>query len=122
MADEANEHIMLELSRDDLRELADVLHWAVFQIGYAPRAANREHLEALATRIGFQAMQLVPFLETSPNVVALKDYVNVFLNPNDTQKPYHVFLFKDGVGVEVMRLYDLESTAELCKQYAWVQA
>lgn len=119
--------ITLELTPDQLRQLGEVLNWAVFQLGYTPRVSNREDLEALAARVSYQAQGLVAstsqaaeaaeVAEQAPGLVALRDYLNIFVNANDTQNPYHVFLFRNGVEVDVIRLHDLTSTADLCRQY-----
>jgi hypothetical protein len=109
--------IHLTFTPHELRELADVLHWAVFQLGYTPRETSREELEALAARIGFEALQAAPPVGNAQSTAALHDYMNVLLDNNDVQHPYQIFIFKNGLQVELVRLPDLASAADLCRQH-----
>jgi hypothetical protein len=106
----------LEVTPRELRELADVLHWAVFQLGYTPREASREELEALAARIGFEALQVAQPASSTDANAALSDYVNVLFDYSDAQAPYQVFVFKNGLQIELVGLPDLASAASLCRQ------
>lgn len=106
----------IQLSADDLRELAGVLSWAVFQFGYEPHTCSREHLEALATRIGYQALQLARQAEIEQHEATVQDQITIFLNDEDAQQPYRVFLTRKETGTEVVRLSTLMSAVELCQQ------
>jgi hypothetical protein len=107
----------IQLSADDLRELAGVLSWAIFQFGYEPHTCSREHLEGLATRIGYQALQLARQAEIEQHEATGQDQITIFLNDNDDdQQPYRLFLTRKETGTEVVRLPNLTSAVEFCQQ------
>ncbi len=107
----------IQLSPDDLRELAGILSWAVFHRDYKPHTCSREHLEGLVTQIGFQALQLAQEFEASQEQATLRDQIRVFFNANDPQQPYRLFLSQSDMGIQVLRLRGLSDTVAICKQY-----
>jgi hypothetical protein len=109
--------VHLEFTPHELRELADVLHWAVFQLGYAPRETSREELETLAARVSFAAMQMTQPADLDRNNAPQHSYLNVLLDSSDVQNPYKVFIFKNGLQVDLAHLPDLSSAASMCRQH-----
>ncbi|NJO84417.1 MAG: hypothetical protein HC828_17655 [Blastochloris sp.] len=107
----------IELTPDDLRELAGLLNWAVFQFGYEPHTCSREHMEGLATQVGYQALQLAQHARLDEHEPTLQDQITIFVNANDEQKPYRVFLTRKDTGIEVWRLHSLTSAVEFCQQH-----
>jgi hypothetical protein len=107
----------IQLTPSELRELAGVLSWAVFQFGYEPHTCSRDHLEGLTTRIGYQALQLARHAELEQHEATGQDQITIFLNDNDDQQPYRVFLTRKETGTQVVRLPSLLSAVEFCQQH-----